>query len=268
MKPIDRLMLCALSLITFIPHLVLAGDVPATRPSTQPAGKVLRVAVYRDTGGTDKDNVGKCLSRSGDFTYTLVTAQDIRAGKLKDFDVLVQPGGSGSKQAETLQPEGREIIKKFVQDGGGYVGICGGAYLATTHYKWSIGLLNAQVVDTKHWARGTGTVQLRLTSDGKSLAGVKDEIVPVDYAQGPLLAPDNKPDLPAYQPLATFETEIAKNGAPVGVMKGTTAAAQANFGKGRVICISPHPERSAGLDGLIRNAVRWVANAPTPTEKP
>jgi hypothetical protein len=42
-------------------------------------------------------------------------------------------------------------------------------------------------------------------------------------------------------------------------MKGTTAVARGPFGKGRVICYSPHPERTKGLDRLVEQAVRWTA---------
>jgi hypothetical protein len=35
----------------------------------------------------------------------------------------------------------------------------------------------------------------------------------------------------------------------------------APFGKGRVICSSPHPEQTDGMDDWIVKAVRWVAKA-------
>jgi hypothetical protein len=59
--------------------------------------------------------------------------------------------------------------------------------------------------------------------------------------------------------LAAFETEIAKNGAPRGVMKGTTAIARGNFGDGRVVCFSPHPEQTPGRESFVSSAVRWAA---------
>ena len=31
------------------------------------------------------------------------------------------------------------------------------------------------------------------------------------------------------------------------------------FGKGRVICSSPHPEQTVGLEKFAESAVRWVA---------
>jgi hypothetical protein len=84
--------------------------------------------------------------------------------------------------------------------------------------------------------------------------------VTVRYNQGPLLAPADKKGVPEYEPLASFETEVAENGAPRGVMKGTTAIARAEFGTGRVVCFSPHPEQTPGLKSLVRQAVRWAAD--------
>ena len=31
------------------------------------------------------------------------------------------------------------------------------------------------------------------------------------------------------------------------------------FKQGKVICISPHPEQTKGLEYLVRQAVQWVA---------
>jgi hypothetical protein len=236
---------------------------PATRPAeaSAAAGKVVRVALYADEGSMKGgDNVEKCLNLDpGRYACKKVTAEDIRAGVLKDFDVLVQGGGSGSKCGLTLKSEGRDQIRGFVKNGGGFIGICAGAYLASSHYEWSLHILNAQVVDRAHWNRGGGTVKLNLTAGGKNQLAVDQDVIDCKYNQGPLLAPHDKADLPAYQTLATFGSEIAKNGAPTGVMVGTTAVAAAPFGQGRVIAISPHPEATKGLDNVIRRAVKWVS---------
>ena len=116
------------------------------------------------------------------------TAQDIRGGTLKEMDVLVQPGGSGSKQAAALGTEGCDAIKTFVNDGGGYVGICGGALPGHDAISLVLHILNARVVDREHWARGKGVVQIRWTDAGKQLLGKQEPISSVDYGQGPLFA--------------------------------------------------------------------------------
>ena len=46
----------------------------------------------------------------------------------------------------------------------------------------------------------------------------------------------------------------------MGVMPGKTAIARSEYGKGRVICYSPHPEKPfQPVFHLIENGVRWVA---------
>jgi glutamine amidotransferase-like uncharacterized protein len=172
--------------------------------------------------------------------------------------VLVVPGGSGSGQAKALEEKGRGEIKKFVHEGGAYVGICAGSYLATNDYEWSLGILNASVVDRKHWNRGHGTVQIAFTDRGKEILGSKTKKTEIIYWQGPLLAPGKSKDLPAFQTLATYETEIAENGAPKEVMKGQVAIAAGAYGKGRVICFSPHPEKTDVTHDLLKMAVNWA----------
>jgi glutamine amidotransferase-like uncharacterized protein len=201
------------------------------------------------------------------FACERVSAQDIRDGKLDQFDVLIQPGGSGSKQAAALEKEGRQRIRNFVEAGGGYIGICAGAYLATAHYDWSLGILDAHVVDREHWARGYGDVEIKMQNSGKEALAAEGPVVTIRYHQGPLLAPAKKDDIPDYEELATYQTEIAKNGAKPGVMKGTTAVARGQFGKGRVICFSPHPEKTEGLEVFVESAARWAATGSPRAEK-
>ncbi len=97
-----------------------------------------------------------------------------------------------------------------------------------------------------------------MTEAGRELLGADSQQLSMHYAQGPLLAPGNRPGIDDFEIVATFETEIAQNGAPEGVMKGTTAIAQGKFGNGRVICFSPHPELTTGLEHLVRLAIAHV----------
>jgi glutamine amidotransferase-like uncharacterized protein len=210
--------------------------------------------------GIGPKNIQRCLGSTGEFTFQTVDGEQIRNKALKEFDVLICPGGSGSRQSKALDEAGRQAVLDFVEQGGGYVGICAGAYLASSHYSWSLGILNAKVVDTAHWARGTGDVKLKLTSEGRKLLGGDRDQLSCYYGQGPLLAPGDRKDLASYQILATYDSEIAKRNAPTGVMIGTTAIAIATYGKGRVVCFSPHPEKTEGLEDFIRRAVQWAGS--------
>jgi len=246
--------------IGFLFAVIALGVSVAFAEAPQSATKApLRVVIFDDVGGggVGPTNLERCLSTEA-YTVRRVKGADIRDGVLKDADVVIQPGGSGSKQAATLGEQGCANIRKFVEGGGGYVGVCAGAYLATTQYTWSLGILDAKVIDRAHWARGTGPVELKLSEEGCKFFAVPHDVVTVYYHQGPLLAPGNRPEVPDYEELAAFQTEIAKKGAPTGVMIGTTAAALGRFGAGRVFCFSPHPEKTPGRDGFVRAAVTWA----------
>ena len=270
----NRIVACAVgsAALSVGPQLGRGDGGPTTRPAG--AERVIRVAIFTDGGAPDVDRPGKvpsgptnvthCLQmlHPGRYQITRVKGEDIRNGILDGFDVAVFPGGSGSGQAKSLEPAGRAKVREFVGRGGGYLGICGGAYLGTSCYPWSLNIVNAKVIDREHWNRGDPTpVTLELTPLGQQRLDPPKPEVTCIYHQGPLLGPDDKPGLPAYQALATFGSEVTQRG-PKGVMIGTTAIAQTVFGKGHVILISPHPEKSDGLDGFIRQAVDWVGQGP------
>ena len=228
--------------------------------ATQPAASI-KVGIYDHSGGSANGpkNLTGILTPKRGFECIRLHPDEIAAGGLLGLDVLIVPGGSGSLQANKLGEQGRDNIRRFVASGGGYVGICAGAYLASNHYRWSLGILDAKVWDRAHWARGTGTVQLQLTDDGVALFAPDAQDVSVYYGQGPLLIPANDPEVPDYEVLATYKTEIARKGAPAGAMTGTHAIARGEFGSGRVICFSPHPEGSDGPHELIRIGVKWAS---------
>lgn len=220
----------------------------------------LNVGVYvgKGVGGSFKDLLFE-LEKIRGLHLDRQSAADVNADRLKPLDVLIHPGGSGSGQARALGPERREAVRRFVADGGGYFGICAGSYLASADYDWSLGILDAKVVDRKHWNRGTGTVSIEATPQGMDELSLVDSSFQIYYGQGPLLAPGDHDHIEDFQTLATFTTEIVKNGASPGVMKGTVAMAKGTYGRGVVLCYSPHPELTVGLESLLERAVRMAA---------
>lgn len=255
LRPTITSVAMALAVVLLAPRHTTAAD----------AGAFVKVAICDDNPDPAKGptNLLRILSTEAGFAAKRITSQEIREGGLDGFDVLIMPGGSGSKQAARLEKAGREKIREFVRSGGGYVGICAGSYLASSHYEWSLGLINARVWDRAHWDRGGGEVQLRMTEPGEALLG-RGGSVACHYNQGPLLVPDDESDLPGYQVLATFGTEVATKGAQPGSMTGTHAIIRSTYGQGRVICYSPHPEASGGPNGLIAAGVAWAGGgAPT-----
>jgi len=226
----------------------------------------VQVALY-DAGGSAGKGVPRLreILSAANLPVTLVGPPEIRSGVLEQFTVAIFAGGTGSGEARALGPAGRQQVQQFVEQGGGYVGICAGAYLATSGYDWSLKILDAKTVSNK-WRRGKGTVQVELTPSGREILGDHHGLLDVLYHNGPILMPAGSDRLPAYTPLALFRSELSEGDAPKGIMVNSPAAVAGRCGKGRVLCISPHPEQTEGLDALVLRAIQWAAGKMTKAE--
>jgi hypothetical protein len=236
-------------------------------PSTPIAANRIAVALY-DGGGSTGKGVPRVLALLGAATNVSVariSPEDIQAGALKRFDVVMFTGGTGSGQARALGPTGCREVRQFVEQGGGYIGICAGAYLAGSGYPWSLGMQKAKTLSPL-WERGVATVKIELTDRGREILGPRQGELDCLYYQGPIVGPGGAPELPEYEPLAFFRSEVAKNNTPKGIMVNSPAILASRFGKGRVLCFSPHPEQSKGLEPFVTRAVVWAAGRTRPTD--
>jgi glutamine amidotransferase-like uncharacterized protein/predicted deacylase len=221
----------------------------------------IRVALYNGAGvsGAGPGKILEWFKKSPSISVQPITAAEIKGGKLRDYDVVIFPGGTGSGQSKALGEDGREQVRQRLRDGGGYIGICAGSYLASSGSPSNLQIIDAKTVSPK-WQRGTGMVGIRVTSDGTGLlkAPVPTEAT-VKYQNGPILMPAGIPDLDDYAPVAMFTSEVADNDTPKGIMTGSPAAVAGTYGKGRVMCFSPHPEQTPGLEPLVESAIKWAA---------
>jgi hypothetical protein len=266
----------------FIGHVLKAQDEPATpaaaKPSVIPPDinglktiiggpesiRPIRLALYDGPGSGDGgvDNVESSAHQIEGVTVTRLTPAEIGTiNLLSRFDVVVFSGGSGSAQSKAIGEAGRVNIRDFVKNGGGYVGICAGAYLACAGYDWGLGILDAKTVSSK-WRRGRAFLDIQLTPAGRDIFGQVDGTFKVRYANGPVIKPLNRDDIPDYTPVSIFRTETAENDTPAGVQVGTPSQAIGTFGKGRVFISSPHPENTPGLENMIPRALLWAAANP------
>jgi Biotin-protein ligase, N terminal len=249
------------------PPFVIPADINGLKTIiTAPAKtKPLKVAIFdgKGAGSSGIDNTESRLKSIPKAIITRVKAEDWATINLKQFDVVVFSGGSGSAQAEAIGETGRNNVREYVRGGGGYVGICAGAYLACSNFKWGLGILNAGTVSSK-WRRGQAFVDSEITDDGRKLLGDVPGTFKVRYCNGPIIKPAERTDVPAYTPVAFFRSEIAEYGSPVGVMVNSPSQALGTFGKGRVFISSPHPENTPGLEHFIPRAALWAGGVDAP----
>ena len=70
------------------------------------------------------------LTEAG-LPFDLLRSEEIRGGALSRYRMLYVPGGWASQKLFALEDRGRKEIRRFVEEGGSYLGICGGAGMAT-----------------------------------------------------------------------------------------------------------------------------------------
>ena len=193
----------------------------------------------------------RALLRAGpDLACETVTVAEILTGCLTTggFTLLCMPGGFAPNY-EQLGVAGNDIIRAFVREGGGFVGLCAGAYYGSSAY---LGLLPVRVLDVHRWARGCGQCQLAFTPLAASTLGSLGpaSLLTVRYANGPIFQISSgsldSPGCAAY-PLAHYATEFAAES--LGgtssfppIMAGSPAAVLGYFGLGLVALMSPHME--------------------------
>jgi hypothetical protein len=227
----------------------------------------LRVGVFDDAGASEL-KVMRVLDPADNLLATVFGPEDVKAEVLSQFDVLIFPGGSGSAQGKAIGANGREVIRDYVQSGGGVIGICAGAYLCSSHYQWSLNLMNAKVfnvmVDVPElgrksmWYRGKATnVEVEVNKMGEPILGISGTHA-IRYQNGPILSPGNRPDLPEFSTLAYFRTENGIYEAQKNTMVNTPAVVVSQFGKGRVLAISPHFESTKDRGKVILDALNYV----------
>lgn len=155
---------------------------------------------------------------------------------LSQYHVLFVPGGGGLR----LDDANKEALQKYVRQGGGYVGICGGAVTAARY-----GLIDAQRYPFDVRGPVFNMLKEHPITEGYD---IKRKLL-FPHASGPLFVlKEGSGETPVAvfrvgaPPLPTFVNTIAKH-----------------YGKGRVVAFSGHPEGSPQTRMLLRNAILWAA---------
>lgn len=233
----------------------------------------IQVAVFDGYGGAQTCiwEAVAAIKLDEEMKVRTITTADIANNALDSIDVIIIPGGGGSRQFLNLGAENRQRIKDFVSGGGGAVGICAGAYLFSSTPDYACMNLNgAQATDIEHDNRGHGIAKFTLTDEGKKLF---PEIADRDtsfvmYYEGPVFV-KNENDTLSYETLAIMQSDVHEEGnAPANVTNNKPFFITNSYGKGRVFSSIAHPEATPGMMWMIPRMVRWTLNLPIKEYKP
>ena len=190
-----------------------------------------------------------------------VTPSQIASRALDRLDVLIIPGGGGSRQFLTLGAENHERIRRFIESGKGALGICAGAYLfSNTPGYASLALNGNKAIDIEHDNRGHGVVKFSLTPEGKRLFPelAQRPMNYLVYYEGPVFV--DAQDGVRYDLLALMESDVHEEGdAPANMTNRKPFIVTNGYGKGRIVSVIAHPEATPGMRWMVPRMVRWAA---------
>lgn len=98
------------------------------------------VALFSDEEAVFYPDVARLLEATH-RRFEYVSKSSLMRGNLNNFSVLIIPGGYTLKLLENLNDRSIQSIHRFIENGGGYLGICMGAYVAS-----EIGLVRSSTI--------------------------------------------------------------------------------------------------------------------------
>ena len=106
-----------------------------TDRKTRPPGKAEKISKRACALLWDESLAWGLMARrslhAAGLPFDLLNSEEIRRGVLSQYRMLFVPGGWASNKRSALGDRGCAQIRRFVEAGGNYLGICGGAGLAT-----------------------------------------------------------------------------------------------------------------------------------------
>ncbi len=201
------------------------GPDSTTRPEKEMGQNEKTVAaIYAGEGAVLFSDVAYALEVLG-ISYETVNHDEIRSGDLARFQVMLVPGGYTQQYMPALGDTGKEGIRSFIRSGGGYIGICAGAYIATNTVKFPGDQKGLDIIDIEN-TRKSGRGKRKIYLQEHPITEGLDKELKIYYQNGPDIVPGKD-----VQEIARYEN-------------GSCAAVSGHFGKGKVVIFSPHPEAS------------------------
>ena len=236
--------------------------------------KYADVALYSDRGcWSESVQAGEKMFQWMGYSVALVDADYINKKGLDTFGILCIPGGDMFKYSQDISSGGKSKIRNFISNGGGYIGICGGAYFAGKKIIWQgnqlptepLGLYNGTAMGPLNEIiryPDYGMCKVKIEDVEHSITQSVAESMWMLYYWGPALVPQNAAEV-------SILGRYAIGNKPVILAF--------ELDNGRVFLIGTHPEieEDSNRDGvtwgdelidwesdwdLMKSAVHWCFN--------
>ncbi|KAL0482840.1 hypothetical protein AKO1_000518 [Acrasis kona] len=207
-----------------------------------------------------------CEYLKEEFSIIQVTGEEICSGILESdgFDCLIIPGGYHVEHYKHMGgEEGGAAVRRAVNSGVGYIGICAGAYSACSVLPdepihsfcptWNL-LPQCKLKERQEpeylWKRGMGECNIRLNKMGIDHLGHVSSDVKMFYRNGPCLEvlececeTSNECKAECHV-LGLFDCDFDNENVKPGVLKNSASIVVGEHGQGKIFVYSAHPEAS------------------------
>ncbi len=233
------------------------------------------VLIYSDDGAWEDGIVAlEHFFDNQNVTHTRLYAADLNADIWnKDALAIVFPGGYAYNYQLAISLDAVDAIRSYVAKGGGYIGICAGAYFASKTVAWEggvypyeLGLFDGTAYGSLNYvAPWPSYVMTDITLNQNNAISKNDASkISVLYYGGPILTPN---------PGVEIDTIATWNSAD-----NTPAIINFEYEKGRVLLLGPHleVEESDDRDGtefaaelddiesdwaILESGFKWLTNS-------
>ncbi len=205
----------------------------------QTGNNIPQIALYSDNGADE----GCILATTKMFEWmgyevTLVKADSINNSNLNRFNIICFPGGDMYQYALDISSEGMEKIRNFIHNGGGYIGICGGAYFTGEKVFWQGNqLLMNSLAIFPGITRGPideiapfphcKMCKTNIVNNSHPITQTEPDTTWICYCYGPMFLPNESAEI---EILGRYD------------IGGQPSIAAFEYGIGRVFIIGTHPE--------------------------
>lgn len=223
----------------------------------------LKIGVYHDNGITENTfDIWKSFLQA----YLNVDAIELHQDNfnLQNLDLLVIPGGDSFQERLGMKEQSTIELKQWVKDGGKLLAVCAGFHLIAAGHDWSLKMIdvkssNANLPEPAYipMLRVTNepvNIEFKITEFGKEIFSTQKDSVILDYHGGPIAEPLNKD----IEVILRFKEGVPMQVPGDNYTIGKIAGVFANYGKGDIIAISPHFEKSKGQEYMLANAINFL----------
>ena len=224
----------------------------------------VRVAVFVGPGarGVGMFRWMQLVDQAPELQATYVDGAAVRAGALRAADVVVMPGGSPQQEATDLGASGQVELRRFIEEGGAYVGTCAGAFLLMSGdpggKKKTLGI--APYKGRKGMWGGESMLQVEYTKEAAALCGIKAGKRMERFHGGPVMDPVEPIPGADFKVMARFKCNLHTGSMKPDLpsMAGAASAVAGTFGKGRVWLFSCHPEYYPQTWSSVKAAFKYL----------